>query len=103
MTPDALTEKQRYAREYYHRNAERIRAQKRDAYHSKATPTRKYAPKAEGEAVTQPKPAATPRTVALPVSPRPKVAKPAPRGPRTISARERLENMRIEKELGLYE
>ncbi|GAA3721355.1 hypothetical protein GCM10022421_32470 [Oceanisphaera sediminis] len=94
---EPITEKQRYARAYYAKNAERIKAQKRIEYREKATAGRKVLPKTK--AVTPPKPTAPRPPPPPPTPPTP----PKPRGPRTLSARERLENMRIDKELGLHE
>ena len=47
---EQLTEKQKYAREYHKRNAEKIRAKKRAQYHSKPKPK----PKAKKVAVKKP-------------------------------------------------
>lgn len=98
MTDEALTERQRYAREYYRKNAERIKARKRAEYQGRAKVERKVLPKA-APFVTPPKAKPKPKSVITPKL----IQQSTPVQSRQLSARERLENMRIEQELGLHE
>lgn len=89
-----LTEKQRKYREYYAQNAERIKADKRASYNKSTKKPRKPSkPKVTLE-VKVTKPAI--KLVSEPVD-------DAPYKPRKLSARERIENLKIAKELDCYE
>jgi hypothetical protein len=88
---EALTDKQLYARAYYAKNAEKIKAQKRDSYNN--TVNRIVTPKSKSPL---PKARISPKhTNAAEVK---KEHIPAYEDRKT-SARERLENIRIEKEI----
>ncbi|MET4696968.1 hypothetical protein [Endozoicomonas lisbonensis] len=84
-----LTKQQKANRVYYAKNAERIKAQKREAY-SKG---RKIKPKAVRSTQSKPKPKKTSIESHAPV--------PKNNGVSKLEARRRLEDLRIAKELGL--
>lgn len=94
-----LTERQLYARAYYAANAERIKAKKRDQYHDG---TGKAKAPIVPPLMSKPKPTAIKPPV-KPKSAQPKPISDEPDRPRVISARERIENLRMDRELGLLD